>query len=72
MGKAVKVSCEDCFFRANGLCALAEKEPCVTFRPASLGALRPPPQMRFHFRTERRTQAAWAFPSAQEQARLYA
>ncbi len=26
--------------------------------------------MRFVFRQERRTQAAWAFPSAQEQAAL--
>jgi hypothetical protein len=28
--------------------------------------------MRFVFRQERRTQAAWAFPSAEEQAALHA
>jgi hypothetical protein len=28
--------------------------------------------MRFHFRQERRTQATWAFPDAQEQAALHA
>ena len=33
---------------------------------------RPPRQMRFVFRQERRTQAAWAFPSAEEQAALHA
>jgi hypothetical protein len=27
--------------------------------------------LRFHFRQERRTQAAWAFPTAQEQAALH-
>jgi len=69
---AVKqVSCEQCYFRCNTLCALALDEPCATFRPDSPGGLRPPTQMRFVFRTERRTQAAWAFPSAQEQAALH-
>jgi len=28
--------------------------------------------MRFEFRSEQRTRAAWAFPSAQEQAQLHA
>jgi hypothetical protein len=27
--------------------------------------------MRFEFRQERRTQAAWAFPTAEEQAALH-
>jgi hypothetical protein len=66
-----KVSCDECYFRVNQLCALDLDEPCATFRPNSAG-LRPPPQLRFVFRQERRSRAAWAFPSAQEQASLYA
>jgi hypothetical protein len=69
---AKKVTCEDCFFRRNKLCALELGEPCTTFRPDSPDGLRPPQQLRFAFRQERRTQAAWAFPSAQEQAALHA
>jgi hypothetical protein len=68
---ARKVSCEDCFFRCNLLCALELAEPCATFRPDK-AQLAPPPQLRFVFRQERRTQSAWAFPSAQEQAALHA
>jgi hypothetical protein len=68
---AKKVSCEDCFFRRNMLCALALDEPCATFRPDRPEGLRPPRQLRFTFRQERRTQAAWALPSAQEQAVLH-
>lgn len=67
-----KVRCEDCFFQRNGLCALSSSEPCATFRPDHPDGLRPPRQMRFQFRQERRTRAAWAFPSAQEQAALHA
>ena len=66
-----KVSCEECFFRRNLLCALDLPEPCATFRPNE-AQLRPPQQLRFVFRQERRTRAAWAFPSAQEQAALHA
>jgi hypothetical protein len=69
---AKKVTCEQCFFRRNMLCALTLEEPCATFRPDSPEGLRPPRQMRFVFRQERRTQAAWAFPDAQEQAALHA
>jgi len=65
------VSCDGCFFRANGLCALDLAEPCATFRPAA-AELRPPQQLRFAFRQERRGRAAWTFPSAQEQAALHA
>jgi hypothetical protein len=54
------------------LCALALDEPCATFRPDSPEGLRPPSQMRFVFRQERRRQAAWAFPSAEERAALHA
>lgn len=67
-----RVGCDDCFFRQNLLCALADDEPCATFRPASPEGLRPPRQLRFQFRQERRTQAVWAMPSAQEQAALHA
>lgn len=70
--KKRKVSCEDCFFHCNTLCALALDEPCATFRPNHPDGLRPPRQMRFVFRQERRLQAAWAFPSAEEQAALHA
>jgi len=66
-----KVRCEDCFFHANLLCALELSEPCSTFRPNE-AQLRPPQQLRFVFRQERRSRAAWAFPSAQEQAALHA
>lgn len=67
---ARKVTCDECFFRRNLLCALEEPEPCATFRPNE-AQLKPPQQLRFVFR-ERRARAAWAFPSAQEQAALHA
>jgi hypothetical protein len=66
---ARKVTCEECYFRANGLCAVSGNQPCPTFRPDRPGGLRPPAQLRFDFR--QRTQSAWAFPSAQEQAALH-
>ena len=66
-----KVSCEQCYFRVNLLCALELEEPCATFRPHE-AQLKPPQQLRFVFRQERRSRAAWAFPSAQEQAALHA
>lgn len=68
----VKVTCEDCYFRQNMLCALTEQEACATFRPFDPAGLKPPRQMRFVFRQERRTRTAWAFPTAQEQAALRA
>jgi hypothetical protein len=66
-----KVSCDECFFRCNLLCALELDEPCATFRPNE-AQLKPAPQLHFVFRQERRSRAAWAFPSAQEQAALHA
>jgi hypothetical protein len=66
-----KISCEACYFKVNMLCALQLPEPCATFRPHE-AQLQPPSQLRFVFRQERRTSAAWAFPSAQEQAALHA
>ena len=67
-----KASCEQCFFRKNMLCAIAQDAPCATFRPAHPDGLRPPSQLRFVFRQERRLQVAWAFPSANEQVALHA
>jgi hypothetical protein len=71
MARTKKITCEDCYFRRNMLCALALEEPCTTFRPDRPEGLRPPEQMRFVFRQERSTHATWAFPSAQEQAVLH-
>ena len=68
---AAKVSCEECFFHRNMLCALNLGEPCPTYRPDHPDGLRPPRQMRLVFRQERRPMAAWAFPSATEQAALH-
>jgi hypothetical protein len=65
-------SCDDCYFRCNLLCALSVDEPCATFRPDHPEGLRPPRQLRFHFRQPGRTTAAWAFPNAKEQASLHA
>jgi hypothetical protein len=69
---AVKVSCEDCFFQRNALCALSQEAPCATFRPDHPDGLRPPQQLRFVFRAERRARTTWAFPTAEEQAALHA
>ena len=55
-----KVTCEDCYFHRNMLCALDLGEPCSTFRPAERG-LAPERQLTFVFRTER-TRSAYAFP----------
>ena len=62
--QSAKVSCEDCFFKQNLLCALDCDAPCPTFRPNHPDGLRPPQQLRFVFRQERRRQVAWALPSA--------
>lgn len=71
-GAVEAASCEGCFFRCNLLCALELAAPCATYRPNRPEGLRPPQQLRFVFRQERRTRAAWAFPTAQEQAALHA
>ena len=59
-GKAKRVTCEDCFFHRNMLCALNLDDPCATFRPAERG-LAPERQLAFVFRSER-TRSAYAFP----------
>ena len=58
--KGKRISCDDCFFRKNHLCALNLDAPCSTFRPAERN-LAPERQLAFVFRTERVT-AAYAFP----------
>lgn len=67
-----KVTCEGCFFRQRMLCAVTEAGPCGTYRPNRPEGLRPPSQLRFNFRQERRMQVAWAFPPAAEQRALHA
>ncbi|HEY4348791.1 MAG TPA: hypothetical protein VGM80_14500 [Gaiellaceae bacterium] len=37
------LTCQDCYFHRNGLCALAGDVPCPTFRAAGR-ILSPPPQ----------------------------
>ena len=69
---AGKARCEDCFFDRRGLCAVTRTGPCATYRPDHPEGLRPPSQMCFVFRQERRMQVAWAFPTAQEQLALHA
>jgi hypothetical protein len=55
--KGPRPRCEDCFFHQNMLCALGLKDGCPTFRPAHPDGLKPPQQLSFVFRQERRTQA---------------
>jgi hypothetical protein len=45
MTKRRELTCDDCYFRRELLCALAPAAPCPTFRLASR-ALVPPPQPR--------------------------
>jgi hypothetical protein len=51
-----KPRCEDCFFEQMMLCALQDKKPCPTFRPAHPDGLRPPQQLSFAFRQPRRSE----------------
>jgi hypothetical protein len=69
---SAKACCEDCFFGQQMLCAVSDAGPCATFRPAHPEGLRPPGQLRFVFRQERRLQVAWAFPTAADQVALHA
>jgi hypothetical protein len=59
-GKKKRVTCEECFFHQNMLCALNLDAPCTTFRPAERN-LAPERQLSFTFRSER-TRSAYAFP----------
>jgi hypothetical protein len=40
------VTCNDCYFRKENLCALRVAEPCPTFRPIARGQMVPPRQPR--------------------------
>lgn len=44
MGNGRTLTCDDCYFRREGLCALPGNVPCPTFRAAAAGALSPPKQ----------------------------
>jgi len=44
--KRTTVTCDDCYFRRAGLCALAGNVVCPTFRATTSGSLVPPPQPR--------------------------
>ena len=44
MSKLPKVSCKDCYFNQEALCALQLDEPCPTFRLGAHGVLSPPRQ----------------------------
>ena len=63
MAKGTRVSCDGCYFKRNGLCALNVDKPCATWRCAERG-LKPERQLAFVFRTER-TRAVYAFPQPQ-------
>jgi hypothetical protein len=45
MSKRGKATCDDCYFRRAGLCALSPEAPCPTFRAAGR-TLTPPSQAR--------------------------
>jgi hypothetical protein len=44
MSKGTKATCDDCYFRRAGLCALSPEVPCPTFRAMSRGQLAQPRQ----------------------------
>lgn len=51
MSKRTKVTCNDCYFRQAGLCALPCDTPCPTFRFQAAGRMAPPQQPRLVPRT---------------------
>jgi hypothetical protein len=44
MSKKNRTTCNDCYFRQAGLCALPGEEVCPTFRLRRMGMLEPPRQ----------------------------
>ncbi len=48
--KLTGVTCDDCYFRQAGLCALVVESPCPTFRLHRDGSLVPPLQPRLVLR----------------------
>jgi hypothetical protein len=51
MSKRPKATCDDCYFRRAGLCALPGETTCPTFRMDTTGRLAPPLQPRLVPRT---------------------
>jgi hypothetical protein len=58
MASRTKATCDDCYFRRAGLCALPGDAICPTFRASSVGRLAPPPQPRLVPRTLAQVHAA--------------
>ncbi|MGD0714246.1 MAG: hypothetical protein ABSB24_08700 [Gaiellaceae bacterium] len=58
MANRTKATCNDCYFRRAGLCALPGEAICPTFRAHSVGLLAPPPQPRLVPRAFPRVHAA--------------
>jgi hypothetical protein len=58
--KRIPVTCDDCYFRQEGLCALAGNVPCPTFRATTRGTLAPPQQPRLVPRMPQRVQVGQA------------
>jgi hypothetical protein len=46
VAKRIELTCDDCFFRMSGLCALLLESPCPTFRGADRGLMEAPKQPR--------------------------
>lgn len=44
MSKRINATCNDCYFRREGLCALSGETICPTFRAYAVGRLVPPLQ----------------------------
>jgi hypothetical protein len=42
MAASAEATCDDCYFRQEGLCALRLERPCPTFRASVSGRLAPP------------------------------
>lgn len=42
--RRAQISCDDCYFRRQELCAIPGNVVCPTFRAASAGSLSPPRQ----------------------------
>jgi hypothetical protein len=51
MSKKIQATCEECYFRRAGLCALQVEVACPTFRAFSKGTMVAPPQPRLVPRT---------------------
>ena len=45
MTRQTALTCDDCYFRRHGLCAMTPERPCPTFRAATR-TLQPPRQPR--------------------------